>query len=269
MVGRTWKSNQFDKVKDNDSFRCFDFVSDEFCGKVDIPLRSKYTKQIFDFFDKHFPGVNIGEGHQVKLEELEKAFYKGYVFKNRPDENCHRQATMTNIQRTLKTLLEKHKLTTTTTDYYGARNITVGMLGFLGNEKENHMVEIIPGVGKSSFWGNFTKFDPIMFYVDYYNIMDRDDDGKLRMEEIREVYKDILAEYPSCGGFERNVDKFMAEVKRRYDANGNGYLTLEEGRELCFCFAAFLKDLPFRSHSPILDEPDFGQDVHAEVDSSD
>jgi len=42
----------------------------------------------------------------------------------------------------------------------------------------------------------------------------RDDDGKLRMEEIREVYKDILAEYPSCGGFERNVDKFMAEVKR-------------------------------------------------------
>ena len=42
----------------------------------------------------------------------------------------------------------------------------------------------------------------------------RDDDGKLRMEEIREVYKDILAEYPNCGGFERNVDKFMAEVKR-------------------------------------------------------
>ena len=42
----------------------------------------------------------------------------------------------------------------------------------------------------------------------------RDDDGKLRMEEIREVYKDILAEYPSCGGFERNVDKFMDEIKR-------------------------------------------------------
>ena len=80
---------------------------------------------------------------------------------------------MTNIQRTFKTLLEKHKLTTTTTDYYGARNIIVGMLDFLGNEKENHMVEIIPGVGKSSFWGNFTKFDPMMFYVDYYNIMDR------------------------------------------------------------------------------------------------
>ena len=34
------------------------------------------------------------------------------------------------------------------------------------------------------------------------------------MEEIREVYKDILAEYPNCGGFERNADKFMAEVKR-------------------------------------------------------
>ena len=33
------------------------------------------------------------------------------------------------------------------------------------------------------------------------------------MEEIREVYKDILAEYPNCGGF-MPVDKFMAEVKR-------------------------------------------------------
>ena len=66
-----------------------------------------------------------------------------------------------------------HKLTSTTIDYYGARNLIIGMLDFLGNEKENHMVEIIPGVGKSSFWGNFTKFDPMMFYVDYYNIMDR------------------------------------------------------------------------------------------------
>ena len=50
------------QFKDDETFLCFDFVSDEFCGKVDIPLRSKYTKQIFDFFDKHFPGVNIGEG---------------------------------------------------------------------------------------------------------------------------------------------------------------------------------------------------------------
>ena len=33
------------------------------------------------------------------------------------------------------------------------------------------------------------------------------------MGEIREVYKDILAEYPNCGGF-MPVDKFMAEVKR-------------------------------------------------------
>ena len=42
----------------------------------------------------------------------------------------------------------------------------------------------------------------------------RDDDGKLTMHEIEDVYKDILAEYPNCGGFERNVAKFMAEVKR-------------------------------------------------------
>ena len=61
---------------------------------------------------------------------------------------------------------------------------------------------------------------------------------------------------------------------RRYDANGNGYLTLEEARELCFCFAGFLKDLPFRSQSPeseeeVLDEPDFGPEVQAEGSSSD
>ena len=42
----------------------------------------------------------------------------------------------------------------------------------------------------------------------------RDDDGKLTLHEIEDVYKDILAEYPNCGGFERNVAKFMAEVKR-------------------------------------------------------
>ena len=47
---------------DPETFLCFEFVSDEFCGKIDIPNRSKYTQQVFDFFDKHFPGVNIGEG---------------------------------------------------------------------------------------------------------------------------------------------------------------------------------------------------------------
>ena len=34
------------------------------------------------------------------------------------------------------------------------------------------------------------------------------------MNEIEDVYRDILAEYPNCGGFERDVGKFMAEVKR-------------------------------------------------------
>ena len=92
----------------------------------------------------------------------------------------------------------------------------------------------------------------------------RDDDGRLAMSEIEEVYKDILAEYPNCDGFERNVSKFMAEVKRRYDINNNGFLTLEEARELCFCFAAFLKDLPPRPESddemPEIETP--GREVH-------
>ena len=48
--------------QDKESFLCFDFVSDEFCGKVDVQYHKRYTKQIFDFFDKNFPGVNIGEG---------------------------------------------------------------------------------------------------------------------------------------------------------------------------------------------------------------
>ena len=34
------------------------------------------------------------------------------------------------------------------------------------------------------------------------------------MNEIEDVYRDILAEYPNCDGFERDVGKFMAEVKR-------------------------------------------------------
>ena len=39
-------------------------------------------------------------------------------------------------------------------------------------------------------------------------------------------------------------------IWRRYDINKNDFLTLEEAREICFCFAAFLKDLPRRSESP-------------------
>ena len=52
--------------KDNDSFRCFDFIGDEFCGKVDVYYHKRYTKQIFDFFDRNFPGVNISEGMRSK-----------------------------------------------------------------------------------------------------------------------------------------------------------------------------------------------------------
>ena len=52
--------------KDNDSFRCFDFISDEFCGKVDLNYHKRYTKQIFDFFDRNFPSVHISEGMRSK-----------------------------------------------------------------------------------------------------------------------------------------------------------------------------------------------------------
>ena len=118
------------------------------------------------------------------------------------------------------------------------------MLDFLGTAEENHMVEMIPGLGKIPFWGDFSKFDRWSFYVDYYNMIDRyvfqtcacsrapssgyqfdirpkpktkiyrEEDGILTMNEIEDVYRDILAEYPNCGGFERDVGKFMAEIKR-------------------------------------------------------
>ena len=47
------------------------------------------------------------------------------------------------------------------------------MLDFLGTAEENHMVEMIPGLGKIPFWGDFSKFDRWSFYVDYYNMIDR------------------------------------------------------------------------------------------------
>ena len=43
--------------------------------------------------------------------------------------------------------MQKHKLENDYIDYYGARNLTVSMLDFLGTKEENHMVEIIPGTG--------------------------------------------------------------------------------------------------------------------------
>ena len=100
-------------------------------------------------------------------------FEKGHVYKNRPDENCHTQATIPNIQRKFNSLIEKHRLNGDTIDYYGARNIIVRMLDFLGTAEENHMVEMIPGLGITPFWGDFAKFDRWSFYVDYYNMIDR------------------------------------------------------------------------------------------------
>ena len=46
-----------------------------------------------------------------------------------------------------KTAHEKHKLENDSIDYYGARNLIVSMLDFLGTKEENHMVEMIPGTG--------------------------------------------------------------------------------------------------------------------------
>ena len=100
-------------------------------------------------------------------------FGKGHVFQSRPDENCHTQATIPNIQRKLDSLIEKHRLNGDSIDYYGARNLLVRMLDFLGTKEENHMLELIPGLGKIPFWGDFSKFDRWSFYVDYYNMIDR------------------------------------------------------------------------------------------------
>ena len=60
---------------------------------------------------------------------------------------------------------------------------------------------------------------------------------------------------------------------RRYDINKNNYLTLEEARELCFCFAAFLKNLPRRSESPESEDltpeiESYGEEVHNEADTT-
>ena len=42
--------------------------------------------------------------------------------------------------------MQKHKLENDSIDYYGARNLIVSMLDFLGTKEENHMVEMIPGM---------------------------------------------------------------------------------------------------------------------------
>ena len=70
-------------------------------------------------------------------------------------------------------MIEKHRLNGDSIDYYGARKLIVRMLDFLGTAEENHMVEMIPGLGKIPFWGDFSKFDRWSFYVDYYNMIDR------------------------------------------------------------------------------------------------
>ena len=68
------------------------------------------------------------------------------------------------------------------------------------------------------------------------NLYSSNDNGKITFDEIEEVYRWIVANFPNCKGF-LPVNDFVYECKRRYDANENGFLTYEEGRELCFILA--------------------------------
>ena len=81
------------------------------------------------------------------------------------------------------------------------------------------------------FWITFGLFITIL--TDYCKYNFRNDDGKIFFDEIEEVYRWIIANFPNCKGF-LPVNDFIYECKRRYDANENGFLTYEEGRELCF-----------------------------------
>ena len=51
-------------------------------------------------------------------------------------------------------------------------------------------------------WINFSAIDPLMFYNDYYGMIDSNNDGKLQKSEIEQSYRLVLAKYPQCPGIE-------------------------------------------------------------------
>ena len=75
-----WKTNEFHKVKgkvisvavieissDEDLFLCFEFCSTSYLGTHTTQQRRDYTKQIFDFYHKNFPGISIYKDQNLKL----------------------------------------------------------------------------------------------------------------------------------------------------------------------------------------------------------
>ena len=53
---------------DKDLFLCFEFCSTSYLGTHTTEQRRDYTKQIFDFYNKNFPGISIYKGKNFEIE---------------------------------------------------------------------------------------------------------------------------------------------------------------------------------------------------------
>ena len=62
--------NNIEIPSDEDLFVCFEFCSKSYLGTHTIEQRRDYTQQIFDFYNKNFPGISIYKDQNFKLPPL-------------------------------------------------------------------------------------------------------------------------------------------------------------------------------------------------------
>jgi len=86
-------------------------------------------------------------------------------------------------------------------------------------------------------------------FSDYYDRLDRNDDGRISIPEIQKRYKAIYDLHKGQHGFVLTPEEHGAEISRRYDINGNKALTFGEAKEWAFCLA------PFLDHPPPVSDP--------------
>ena len=62
--------NNIEIPSDEDLFVCFEFCSKSYLGTHTIEQRRDYTQQIFDFYNKNFPGISIYKDQNFKIAPL-------------------------------------------------------------------------------------------------------------------------------------------------------------------------------------------------------
>ena len=67
---------------------CFEFCSKSYLGTHTIEQRRDYTQQIFDFYNKNFPGISIYKDQNFKTPPLKfRVPYESFIMESQMTRN--------------------------------------------------------------------------------------------------------------------------------------------------------------------------------------